>query len=123
MDLVDRAELRGFLPFGSQLRELYRSSDAFLHTSLTEGVPQVLFEAFAAGLAVVATDVGGVAETVDHAALLVPPDDAAAAATALRRLSTDRHLRERNVKAALAIVGAQTREGLCRRIVDFLQGG
>jgi glycosyltransferase involved in cell wall biosynthesis len=122
LGLTSQAELRGFLPFGGELRELYRSSDAFLHTSLTEGVPQVLFEAFAAGLPVVATDVGGVAETVGDAALLVPPANASAAAAALRELGADRGLRERNAKAALRIVGAQTREGLCADIVDFLRG-
>ena len=44
--------------------------------SWTEGLPQVLFEAFAAGTPVVATAVGGVPEAVGDAALLIPPGDA-----------------------------------------------
>jgi glycosyltransferase involved in cell wall biosynthesis len=81
--------------------ELYRSSDVFLHVSWTEGVPQVLFEAFAAGLPVVATRVGGVADAVGDAALLVDPGDAAQAADAVRRVVEDRELRDRLVQRGL----------------------
>ena len=48
-------------------------------------MPQVLLEAFAARLPVVATAVGGVAAAGDRA-LLVPPGDALAAADQLSRL-------------------------------------
>src|SRR5207245_1791237 len=49
-----RAELRGYVPINGGLLEVYRSSHAFLHVSLTEGFPQVLGEAFASRLPVVA---------------------------------------------------------------------
>lgn len=115
-----RAELLGFVPAGEALRDVYRASDLFLHTSLTEGVPQVLFEAFAAALPVVATDVGGVAQTADGAALLVPPDDAQAVAVALRRLAEDSELRARLVRAGTAIARENTLERRCREVAEFL---
>ena len=43
------AELRGYVAIDGGLLELYRSSHVFLHVSLTEGMPQVLLEAFASG--------------------------------------------------------------------------
>ena len=73
----DRLELVGFVPFGPELLDLYRSAHAFVHVSLTEGVPQVLVEALASGTPVVATDVGdvGTALAGGEAGLLVPPSD------------------------------------------------
>ena len=69
--------------------ERYRLADAFLHVSLTEGLPQVLFEAAAAGLPIVATDVGGVAEALgSERGIVVPPGDAGAAARACSPCAT-----------------------------------
>src|SRR5207302_3010935 len=97
-----RAELRGYVPINGGLLEVYRSSHAFLHVSRTEGFPQVIVEAFASRLPVVATAVGGVAAAADGAALLVPPEDAAAAAAALERLVAEPELRGRLVEAGAA---------------------
>jgi glycosyltransferase involved in cell wall biosynthesis len=64
-------------------------------TSLSEAQPRVLLEAMAAGIPVVATDVGGCGELVGRdAGVLTPTGDAAATASALVRLGRDRLLRE-----------------------------
>ncbi len=86
LGVADRAELLGYVPLDGGLFDRYRSCDLFLHVSWTEGLPQVLLEAFAARAPVVATAVGGVPEVAGGAALLVPPGDAQAAADAVRRL-------------------------------------
>jgi glycosyltransferase involved in cell wall biosynthesis len=82
----------------SDMSELLRSTHVVcLPTHYGEGVPKVLIEAAAAGRAIVATDVPGCREIVQHeqSGLLVPPRDATALAAALRRLVEDRVLRER----------------------------
>jgi glycosyltransferase involved in cell wall biosynthesis len=116
----DRAELRGYVPVERGLAELYRSSHALLHCSWTEGVPQVLLEAFAARLPVVATAVGGVAEAAGGGALLVPPGDAEAPARELARLSSDSILRERMIEAGFARAREHTLEAEARRVAHFL---
>lgn len=65
--------------------------DIAVLTSRNEGTPMSLIEASAAGLPIVATRVGGVADVViqDRTGLLVPPGDAGAVAAALRCLLND----------------------------------
>jgi glycosyltransferase involved in cell wall biosynthesis len=123
LGLREVVDVRGYVPIDGELPELYRSCDAFLHVSWTEGVPQVLFEAFAAGLPVIATDVGGVAQAAGAAALLVGPGDAQAAAAALRRLADDGALRADLVRHGLTRVREHTLEAETRRLVDFLARG
>src|SRR5665811_1773008 len=81
----DHAELLGYVPIDGGLLERYRESHVFLHVSLTEGMPQVLTEAFASGLPLLATAGGGVWDVAGDAALLVAASDAGAAALPLCR--------------------------------------
>jgi glycosyltransferase involved in cell wall biosynthesis len=120
LGLSEAADLRGHVALHEGLLELYRSSHAFVHVSWTEGLPQVLTEAFASGVPVVATAVGGVPEAVDGAALLVPPGDAAAAAAALVRVTSDAALRARLVAAGFANAHAHTLERELKRVVEFM---
>jgi glycosyltransferase involved in cell wall biosynthesis len=121
--VADHAELRGHVPVDDGLWSLYRRCHVLVHTSLTEGVPQVLLEAFAARLPVVATAVGGVPELLRDCGLLVPPSDAGAVAAALQRLVDDEELRGRLVHNASARVREHTREAECTRLAEFLAGG
>lgn len=124
LGVADHVDLLGYVTHDAGLRELYRESHALLHVSWTEGVPQVLFEAFAARLPVVATAVGGVEAVASGAALLVPPGDAIAAAEMLRRLCADATLRreltdvgvERARNATVAIEVQRVAEFLRRRL-------
>jgi glycosyltransferase involved in cell wall biosynthesis len=120
LGVEDRAELLGYLPIHGGLMDRYRGADAFLHISWTEGMPQVLLEAFAAGTPVVATAVGGVPETAGDAALLVPPGDAGAAADALDRIATDPELRRLLVLRGIERVRGLTLEAESARVARFL---
>jgi glycosyltransferase involved in cell wall biosynthesis len=122
LGVAERAELRGYVPLDGGLTELYRDSQALLHVSFTEGLPQVLFEAFAAALPVVATDVGGIRAATGEAVSLIPADDARAAIEALERLATDPELRRARIEAGAALVGAATIQVECERVADFVEG-
>lgn len=69
----------------------------FVLPSRMEPMGIVLFEAMAAGKAIIASNVGGVPENVRHeqTGLLVPGDDPEALSLALRRLESDPALRDR----------------------------
>jgi glycosyltransferase involved in cell wall biosynthesis len=115
------ADLRGYVAMDGGLARFYRECHLFLHVSWTEGMPQVLFEAFAARLPVVATAVGGVPRAAAGCALLVPPGDAPAAAGGLLSLARDRSLRERLTQAGAARVRQHTIGAESRRVAEFLR--
>jgi glycosyltransferase involved in cell wall biosynthesis len=76
---------------------LLAGADVFLSASWAESFPYNVLEAMAAGLPVVATDVGGTAEAVADGVtgLVVPPRDARALASALADLLADPERRAR----------------------------
>jgi glycosyltransferase involved in cell wall biosynthesis len=84
-----------FLGRRDDVPELMRAADVLALPSLWEGLPNVVIEAMATGLAIVATDISPVREAVveDGTALLVPPRDGPALAEALGRLLDDSRLR------------------------------
>ena len=120
LGVEDRLDQRGYVPIDGGLWDLYRNAHALVHVSLTEGVPQVILEAFAARLPVVGTDVGGVSELLTDRGLVVGPEDPDAAANALARLIGDPALRQRLVDEAARAAGDHTLDAECARLAGFL---
>jgi glycosyltransferase involved in cell wall biosynthesis len=80
------------LGFRDDIPDLMQGADAFVMSSTWEGIPNVVLEAAASGLPVVATDVGGNPDIIldGESGYLVPPRDGAALAgrmTAVMALS------------------------------------
>jgi glycosyltransferase involved in cell wall biosynthesis len=121
LGVADALDLLGYVPNGPPLAEEYRRSHAFLHVSLTEGLPQVIFEAHAAGLPIVATDVGGVASALagGEAGLLIPPNSVPAAVEAVERLRDEPELRARLIERGLELATADNMDAQLDRIVEF----
>jgi glycosyltransferase involved in cell wall biosynthesis len=122
LGVAERIDLRGFLPFGPEVLNLYRRAHAFVHVSFTEGVPKVLVEALGCATPIVATDVGGVRDLLDdgRAGLLVPPADLDALVSAIRLLGSDAKLRERLVVRGLELARKLTLEEQSGRVAGFI---
>lgn len=116
----ESARLLGYVPFGDALMGIYRDSHVLAHVSWTEGFPQVLIEAFAAGLPVVATDVGGIRAAVEDCCLLVPAGDAGALERAIRRVVEEPELRARLVAAGREYAATRTIEAQSAAVGLFL---
>ena len=76
------------------VRDLLAAADAFVLSSISEGVSKALLEALATGLPVVATSVGGTPEVVTDGVtgLLVPPSRPDLLGQALAAVLNDSHL-------------------------------
>lgn len=70
-------------------------ADAFILPSLEENLPLALLEAMGAGLACVATRVGGVPEALGDCGLVVPPGDRGSLVAAMTRLADEEGLAPR----------------------------
>ena len=91
-ELAGRFQLPGFC---SDLDKFYPHFDLFVLPSFTEGLPNVVLEAFAARVPVVATAVGGTPEVVEDGVngYLVPPGEVGPLADRIGRLIGDRQRR------------------------------
>jgi len=118
----DTVRFRGHVPNGPELFELYRASNVFVHVARTEGLPQVLTEAQAAGLPIVATDVGGVRAGLGDGteALLVPPNDPEALAAAITHVASDDDLRAVFRELGFARARTRTLERQAARVAAFI---
>ena len=114
LGLEANVTLRGGEPPDQVSRRL-AGSDVLLHPSIAEGIPNVVLEAMACGIPVVATDVGGVSEAVTDGVEghVVDARDPEALAHALLRLAADPALRAR--------MGAAGRERIERDFTLDLQ--
>lgn len=99
LGLADRARLTG-ARVGKELFDTFAQADLFVFPSHTEGFPNVILEAMAFGLPILATDVGNIrqmigAHTAEPAGQLVPgvPADPAGMAAAIDRLAAQPDLR------------------------------
>ncbi len=105
----------------ANVQPYYSLASVFVLPSLSEGSPNVVLEAMAAGAPIVATKVGGVPDIVESEvhALLVPPSQPGALAAAIQRVLEDGALRQRLVDASRQRILAEfTPEAHCQRMLS-----
>ncbi len=107
-NLQDKVRFLGFVE-PDKMDALFRRSKLFIMPSLFEGYGIALAEAIAAGLPIVASDVGAIPELIEDGVngILVPPGNSRALADAIRRLIENPQLRadmsEENLKRAVKL--------------------
>jgi glycosyltransferase involved in cell wall biosynthesis len=114
--LGEHASFLGWLR-GRELAQAYASADAFMFASRTDTFGQVILEAQASGLPVVAVQEGGPASLISHGETgLLAPADPGALGRSLLALAQAPLLGERLRKTALAVVRERTWEVSLERL-------
>ncbi len=110
-----------FLGGRSDVEDLYPGMDLFVLPSYREGFPRSAMEASACGVPVVATDIRGCRQVVDHGVtgLLVPVRDAPALARAIDSLGRDPGRRHAMSVAAVARARAEFDD---RKVIQITLG-
>lgn len=110
----DRITYHGAVTDIRRLIALYDGCDCIVCPSYAEGMPTVLIEAMARGVAVIATDVGAVAELVDAGTgILLPGPRAELIEAAMRRIAT---MPDESLKAMREACREKAREYTWERI-------
>jgi len=101
LGIDDRVDFPGWLNSGAA-NDLLRRTDIFVLPSFAENMPMAILEAFAHGLAVIATPVGAIPNVIVHErnGMLVPAGDVTALAAALERMLDSPELRLKLGEAA-----------------------
>ncbi|MFH1787846.1 MAG: glycosyltransferase [Candidatus Altiarchaeota archaeon] len=111
-----------FLGLRRDIPELLKASDVFILPSLWEGFPNVVLEAMAAGLPVIATDTSGTPEAVvqGETGLLVSPANANALSDALKSMiSNPERMREMGRKGRARAERFFSLDEMIRKNEDF----
>ena len=123
LGLGEQVAFHGYVPYGPELFALYRQASALIVPSLSEGLPQVILEALAAGVPVVASAVGGIPALLrDHeTGLLVPPADVPALAEAIAQIVSSPELREQLRCHGRALLCNNTLEAQRDRMLEIIR--
>lgn len=99
--MTDRFRILGWIEAPQRVRVL-EESDVYVLPSYAEGLPMAIIEAMEAGLAIVATRVGGIPEMIEHGVngLLIEPGDVDGLRESLLRLANSPKLRAELGRAA-----------------------
>ena len=125
--LASRLGIEGKLTmagFQRDTKPYYSIATLMAVSSHTEGSPNVVLEAMAAGLPIAATAVGGIPEILEEGltGLMVPPRNPDAMASAILRILTDPEMRLRlGAAARLRAESNFTPEVYKRSLVEFYQ--
>ncbi|HLI84351.1 MAG TPA: glycosyltransferase [Bryobacteraceae bacterium] len=111
-----------FVGFHQDFWSLLDVADMMVHPSHTEGIPQSVMGGMAAGLPIVASDVGGIPEAIRHGAtgMLVAENDVAGfAQAAIELIDNPAKARALGAAARRSVENEHSTEAAVRRVEDL----
>lgn len=111
--------LIGYVEF-MELHKLYKQADLFLFASSCENLPNILIEAMAAGLPVLASEYGPMPEVLGDAGSYFDPESPDSIANSIIKVAKDINLRELQSQAARAKAKAYSWEKCASETFEFI---
>ena len=113
LNLSKSVSFKGYVKDEDSLYKIYRESDMFVLSSITEGFPRVLYEAMAASLPIVTTNVGSIPHLMKDTvnALVVKPRMPKDLAVVMIKMASQNDLRKGIIKQ-----GQETMKGVFERM-------
>ena len=122
-NLTERVLWAGLVNDSQSLSDYYRAADIFLFPSRAEGLGNVILEAMAAGLPVVASNLPGVTDFLissGEQGYLIQPEDLSGFITAVEKLINDRDQRQKlGTQARKTILEKFAFENYCQTKAEF----
>ena len=122
-DLGSRVIFHGYVPFGESLFQYYKEADICVISSLSEGSPRTILEAWSFGLPLVATKTGGIPDVVINEVngLLISPKSSKEIYIAIKRIIEDMDLRRKLTRNGLEFAKNHTQEQQVIYTVDTIK--
>jgi len=122
-DLGSRVIFHGYVPFGESLFQYYKEADICVISSLSEGSPRTILEAWSFGLPLVATKTGGIPDVVINEVngLLISPKSSKEIYIAIKRIIEDMDLRRKLIRNGLEFAKNHTQEQQVIYTVDTIK--
>jgi len=111
-----------FLGVRKDIEKLMKSTKLLVLPSRWEGLPLTMLEAMSSGAVIIATEVGGIPEVIEHGkeGILISPEDPTALAGAIAELLKDRELRVKlSVNAYKKVKEKYSIEVYIKNILEF----
>jgi glycosyltransferase involved in cell wall biosynthesis len=113
----------GFKNIGSELNEVYKSSDIYVIPSYNEGFPRTIWEAMANSLPVVSTSVGSIPFFLKDniSALLIKPKDIEEIVKSVAKLINNSDLRKTLIAKGIELSKEVTLDKQTKRLINILK--
>lgn len=122
--LEEYVTFKGFVPLGEELLNIYKHHDIFIMPSISEGTPRVLTEAMANGLAIIATEVGGIPSIINskyNNGILIPPNNPFKIKEAIEKYLLDDDYYYNSIKNGYLFAEKNTIENHVLEVIKFMK--
>lgn len=122
MDIEKYITWKGYVPYGDEIKKIYRSADIFVLPSLAEGIPKVIYEAMAFGIPIISTKVGGICDIIENYknGVLIKPKSKEEIVSAIKLIAENTNFQKNLIENGLADAKLYTIEEARKRILSAM---